>query len=746
VTHPATTPWSHLRGSRRPRTLVAAGAALGVAAGLSVAATATATASASGTPAPAIAASGADHYAHVFVIVEENNGFSDIIGNPAAPNLNRLAQTYGLATAYYGVSHPSEPNYVAMLGGSTFGIADDNPYYTHPVTAPNLISQLDGAHVPWKAYLQSTPTAGFEGMCYPARCDGAPDSDPTFAMKHNGIPVFTRNHDAADWARQVPYTQLATDLRSGRVPAFGYIIPDECHDMHGDPPFCLDSGNTFDPQNQHLVSTGDQFLGRTVAAITSASFWSKGNNAIVVTYDEGDDNDNGGGQVPTVVITSHGPRHFEDASFYNHYSLLDTVEHDFGVPCLAGACGSGISTMSPLFRVTGAPAEAYRPLADPWYPVPTPVVAEPLRSTGITASAAGWTVVDAPQYGSSNNSPGAIASSGPDNVWAVGDFLPDAASPNQDATLPLTEHYDGHRWSVVPTPNAGSNYGELYGVAVDGAQAWTVGTDLNARFQTNGLLEHYSGTAWHVVPTPQPGALRTLFYGVSAISPRDVWVVGTRQAANGAYRTLTEHFDGSRWQVVPAADPGDVGDTFYAVTAVSADDVYAVGQRIGATPSADQALVEHWNGHAWSVVSTPAHAGTTALMGVATSAGQVYAVGSSQDPTTGMSPVVLTARGGVWRYAKLPSYTSRWTYLLGVTSYAGKAVAVGTDYDVATGNQVPVLLTGSGETGWRAVDGPNPSGGKGGDILGGATYTGRQVWVDGMFDTGGNHMALLQHN
>src|SRR5215472_11547497 len=82
-------------------------------------------------PAPAVASPAAAkpaHYDHIFVIVEENHGFSDIIGNPAAPNFNALASQYGLATNYFGVSHPSEPNYVALLGGSTFKINSDDPY------------------------------------------------------------------------------------------------------------------------------------------------------------------------------------------------------------------------------------------------------------------------------------------------------------------------------------------------------------------------------------------------------------------------------------------------------------------------------------------------------------------------------------------------------------------------------------------------------------------------------------------
>ena len=705
-------------------------------------------AAASATTAGPVSAAAADssHYDHVFVLVEENNGFSDIIGNSAAPNFNRLADTYGLATDYYGVSHPSEPNYVAMLGGSTFGIADDNPYWTHTVQAPSLITQLDKAGIEWKAYLQSSPHAGYQGMCYPAKCDGAPDSDPAYAAKHNGIPVFAGDRTAADWARQVPYTRLGTDLAAGQVPAFGYIIPDECHDMHGDPPFCLDSGTTFDAQNQHLVSVGDRFLGQTVAAITAAPFWARGNNAIVVTYDEGDDDTHGGGKVATVVITSHGPRSAQSSTFYNHYSLLATLEQNYGVPCLAGACDSSVKTMAPLFKVTGSAAHSYQPLTDPAIPTPTPLVAEPVSQTGITATSGGWTAISSPQYGTNNNALGAIASDGPNNVWAAGDFLPDTPDSNQDATLPLTEHYDGTSWNVVPTPSAGSNYAELYGISVRGSDAWTVGTDLDAGYRTAGLLEFWNGSAWRAVTVPEPGSERNLFYGVDAVAANDIWVVGTQQDSDGVYRTLTEHFDGTSWTVVPSADPGSSGDTFYAVTAVSGNDVYAVGQQLGAGAASDHALVEHWNGSSWSVVKLPALDGSTALLSVSVSAGKIYAVGESADPANGMVPVALVQSCGTWAYAHLPAYSSKWTYLLGVASSGGKAVAVGTDFDTASGNQVPVLLTGTSSGAWSAVNGPNPSSGQGGDIIGGITFTGGSLWATGMFDTGNNHMALLQHD
>src|SRR5690349_11307924 len=234
-----------------------------------------------GTSATAAApAAAVPHYDHIFLIVEENHGFADVIGNPAAPNLNALARRFGLATNYFGVSHPSEPNYVAMLGGSTFGVADDNPYYLNTVDRPSLISQLDHAGLTWKAYLQGLPHPGYQGICYPANCNGAPDKDPLYVSKHNPIPNFSTARNAEDWSRQVPVEQLGTDLRHGTVPAFSLVIPDECHDQHGDPPYCIDSGTPGDPQDQRLVATGDRYLGQLVATITGAGFWAHGNNAI----------------------------------------------------------------------------------------------------------------------------------------------------------------------------------------------------------------------------------------------------------------------------------------------------------------------------------------------------------------------------------------------------------------------------------------------------------------------------------
>ena len=301
------------------------------------------------------------HYDHIFLIIEENHGFSQIIGNPAAPNLNRLANQFGLATQSFAVGDPSAPNYVAMLGGSTFGIADDNAYYLHTVNKPSLMSQLEGAHLTWKAYMQGMPYAGFKGICYPNRCNGVPDFDTLYNSKHNGIPYFKSiQTNAAEMAKMGPLGALARDLASGNLPSFGYIVPDECRDMHGAPPYCVDSGDPGDESDNALVGIADKLAGKIVDQITHASFWSRGNNAIVITFDEGADGDTSGccgtnpgnGQVTTIVVTSHGPRGLQDPTPYNHYSLLQTFQRAFGLGCLEQTCDTtNIVPMLPLFKV-----------------------------------------------------------------------------------------------------------------------------------------------------------------------------------------------------------------------------------------------------------------------------------------------------------------------------------------------------------------------------------------------------------
>lgn len=704
-------------------------------------------------PSSVQAQSSVARYDHIIVIVEENHGFSDVIGDPAAPNLNHLAQQFGLATDYFGITHPSEPNYVALLGGSFFGLQSDDPYFMQTIDKPSLISQLDGAGISWKAYLQGLPYPGYQGYCYPVRCNGAPDTDPLYVSKHDAIQNFTTSRNARDWARQVPIEQLSDDLASGNVPAFDYVIPTECSDEHGDPPYCLDSGNPGDPQDQHLVASGDAYLGGLVSKITNASFWAKGNNAVAVVYDEGDDNAGccdasaapaGGGQVASVVITSHGPRAIRDSTPYNHFSLLQTIQRSFGLGCLEFTCDTAnVKPLAPLFVVTGSAAVSTSPIAVPDYPTPTPTPVEPVSYTTHTDSANGWHAVPTPLLGTGDNSFGAVAAAAPNDVWAVGNFASDTASSNQDATLSLAAHFDGTRWSSVPTPNAGPNFDTLYGVAAAAGQAWAVGVDLNDSFQSRALIETWSGKQWSIVDNPQPGSRRDLLWSVSADSAADVWAVGTQQGDNGKFETLVEHWDGSSWSVVPSPDPGTSGNQLHAVTAINPDDVWAVGQQLdGSSP--DQALIEHWNGWAWTVVSSPTHgSASAALYGVAAGDGKVWAVGELDDSNLGASALVETYDSGVWSDVSLPRAGSIWTTLWNVTASDGKVWAVGTFVDpVSDSNQVLMLRHDAG--GWSVVGAPNP--GSGSNLFGGIAAAGDTLWAVGIFDDGGSRETLVERH
>ncbi|HZU69056.1 MAG TPA: alkaline phosphatase family protein [Ktedonobacteraceae bacterium] len=283
-------------------------------------------------------------YNHVLVIMEENHGYEQIIGNPAAPIINHLAQAYGLATNYTGVGDPSAPNYVGILGGSTFGIADDNPYYLHTINKPSLADQLENAGLTWKGYFGGLAYPGYKGICFPVKCDGAPDISPLYAAKHNGFPYFAHiQNNPQELQKMVPITQLDIDLKADHLPNFSFIVPDQCHDMHGAPPYCVDDGKPGSVTDNFLVSQGDAYIGTLVKKVMDSSIWSNGNNAIVITFDEGN---NAQSRIVTIVIANHGSRGLRDSTPYNHYSLLLTIEKVFGLGCLQNACDS--DTIRPM--------------------------------------------------------------------------------------------------------------------------------------------------------------------------------------------------------------------------------------------------------------------------------------------------------------------------------------------------------------------------------------------------------------
>jgi len=320
---------------------------------------------------------GIPRYNHIVEIMMENTSFSTIIGNSFAPNINKLASKYGLATDYFGVTHPSEPNYVANVGGSFFGIQDDNQFYCtpamattdpncagttvdHTVSNANIATQLEAAGKTWKGYFQSLPPVPSTGIIMTGpNANGVysfkwpSNADALYASKHNPFVNFTGTQ--TELANMVSDTQLGADLLAGHLANYSLVVPDQCHDMHG-------IGACGDENG--LIAAGDQYVGQIVSMVMHSDVWRHGRNAIVITWDEDDFSDQGqpgtgccgadpgGGHVVTIVITNKSHEHVADATPYNHYSLLLSMEQAFGLPCLEHACdaSAGVKPMTPLFR------------------------------------------------------------------------------------------------------------------------------------------------------------------------------------------------------------------------------------------------------------------------------------------------------------------------------------------------------------------------------------------------------------
>jgi phospholipase C len=270
----------------------------------------------------------------IIVVVEENHSFDQIVGAPPAPFLNRLAGQGTLLTHSYAITHPSLPNYLAMVSGDTQGITSDCGGCE--VDAANLVDQLEQAGISWKAYMEDLPAP-----CSDAHRAGR------YAKKHDPFMYFAsiRNHPAR-CAKVVPAGQLDADLGAGRLPRLVFITPNLDHDMHG-------AGEGGDDQT--LVRAADDWLRTLYQRLAASSAW-RDDTRLVVTWDEGHGAGAGGrsgccgglasgGHIPTIVVGPHVPAG-QDATDYDHYGLLRSVEAALHLPFL-GHAGDPTTTTIP---------------------------------------------------------------------------------------------------------------------------------------------------------------------------------------------------------------------------------------------------------------------------------------------------------------------------------------------------------------------------------------------------------------
>jgi phosphatidylinositol-3-phosphatase len=351
---------------------------------------------------------GIQHLDHVWVIMMENHAYSQIIGNTNAPFINSYSSSANLATNYYGVAHPSLTNYLEVIGGSNFGVINDfSPDWHNMTCTPNIVSGvpslesatanicpiagkgMDGATPAIDTTNEGTPTAPIQnypayapaktigksiadqlnehGMSWKSYQENLPPygadrvnnsdgliSDVTasepglpklYAVKHNPFAYF-ENVQEHELKKIVGFDKLFADLAGGNVPNFSLISPNQCHDQHGRGSSEMGTGCSVD---QNAIAQGDAALSVLIKAIKASPAWAEGHNVIVTVWDE---NDYGTepNQVVAIVDTNSGPKPLTSGTFYNHFSLLKTLEGGFGLPCLNHACDSASTVMSDLFR------------------------------------------------------------------------------------------------------------------------------------------------------------------------------------------------------------------------------------------------------------------------------------------------------------------------------------------------------------------------------------------------------------
>lgn len=229
---------------------------------------------------------------HVVIVIEENRAFRDIIGNSQAPYINSLAKRGMLLTQSYGVTHPSQPNYLALFAGTTFGISSD--VCPLDLSGDNLASALLAKKYTFAIYSEGLPKAGADDCVYGA-----------YRRKHNPV---------ADWpglaANNLPFRAFPPDF--ARLPTVALVVPDQRNDMHDD-----------------SIAQGDAWLAQNIEAY--ASWAQQHNSLLVVTWDEDDGSENN--RIATIFVGAMVKRG-RSAQRIDHYSVLRTIEEMYGLPYL----------------------------------------------------------------------------------------------------------------------------------------------------------------------------------------------------------------------------------------------------------------------------------------------------------------------------------------------------------------------------------------------------------------------------
>lgn len=276
---------------------------------------------------------------HILVVMDENTSYSAALGSCGAgspdPYLCSLAASYASVAPWYGVEHPSQPNYIDIVSGSDQGCHGDYCVGAGAYSATDLGGQLSAAGIPWVAWMESMPSA-----CYTGNTHGS-DRTGQYALKHNPFVVF-RDDMPPRGCHIQPYPGAAGTVRAldgPGAPAFAWITPNLCNDGH----------DNCGPGN---LRQADRWLSGNLPGVLSSSWFADG-GTVIVTFDEGTAPNGAaaaeqGGQVPMVVISARARGRGRVHLAGDHFGTLRTIEQAYGLPLLRAAANSANGDLSSL--------------------------------------------------------------------------------------------------------------------------------------------------------------------------------------------------------------------------------------------------------------------------------------------------------------------------------------------------------------------------------------------------------------
>jgi hypothetical protein len=350
-----------------------------------------------------------------------------------------------------------------------------------------------------------------------------------------------------------------------------------------------------------------------------------------------------------------------------------------------------------------------------------------------------WSIVKSPNPGSEFNSLSGVAAVASNDVWAVGSY---SDNPQVPDTNTLIEHWNGTSWSVVSNPNVGAYSNTLSAVvAISANNVWAVGNETSSAALT--LIEHWNGTSWSVVSSPNPSTSNNTLNGVVALSAKNIWAVGfdfsNSFSGSAVQQTLVEQWNGTSWNVVASPNPGTSNNSLNGVAAVSATNIWAVGfqQNSGA---AQQTLVEQWNGTSWNVVSSPnpSSYGNTLTGVTVASSNSIWAVGYRVNRSFFSRTLTEQWNGTRWSVVESLNACPNNNLLDGAVAISRNLVwAVG--FSVLQNGPPQTLSEQWNGTQWSVVSSPNSIGGA--SLSGVAAISASDIWAVGSDVSG----ALTEH-